>query len=996
MTLTNLKISTQLRAGLGLLLVLMALLGVVAWRQTTQIAQQTTMMYQHPLQVRRALGRIETANERVFRNLSELLLAKTDAQVATALQNIELATNEIEQQYTILLDRYLGPRSDLVDLHEDIIKANTMRTETIRLYRVGNIAGALARLHPGGAQYVQETEVNKHLKEIDDFAMSKGTQLYQEAMAQKKTLDRQLAVLVVTILLIAFLVLSLLQRAIQTPLEQLTAAAKRFRGGQLDTRSPYVSTNEFGTLSTAFNTMAETIEIEARVNEQTAQLAGIMLQEEQLAGFSRKVLAALLAFTGSQVGAIYCLNDAKSAFELNDAIGLSADKRTAFSARELEGEFGAALTMRQIQRIAEIPADTRFTFPTVSGEFTPREILTIPVLSEHEVVAVVSLATIRTYSESTMRLITDIWSMLNARVNGVLAFQRINELAARLEGQNRELEVQKQELAMQADELTAQNAELEMQKIQLAEANRLKSSFLSNMSHELRTPLNSVIALSGVLNRRLLNTIPDEECSYLEVIERNGKHLLALINDILDLSRIEAGRDVLNLDPCSLRELVGDVVAMLTPQAREKNLTLRNLVDDAVPLITTDPEKCRHILQNLIGNAVKFTEQGVVEVSARLMGDEVQVTVRDTGIGIAADQLPHIFDEFRQADDSASRKFGGTGLGLAIARKYAAMLHGMITVDSTLGRGSTFTLWLPCSLVASEVGAECGLTRVSPAMLPTPNAVANIQRATLLLIEDNEPVVIQMLDILAGQGYQVRVARSGEEALAQLAVIQPDAVILDLMMPEMDGFEVLQAIRAVDATAVLPVLILTAKHVTREELSFLTGNHIFQLIQKGDISKEALLTTVAAMVQPREAHLPVSRRARSRPADRPVILVVEDNPDNMRTARALLDDRYLVLEATDGLMGVELARQHHPDLILMDIALPVMDGIAALAALRADDELCDIPVVAVTASAMMGDREQILACGFDGYISKPIDQQALNQMLHEVFDGDENPGNTGN
>ncbi len=205
-------------------------------------------------------------------------------------------------------------------------------------------------------------------------------------------------------------------------------------------------------------------------------------------------------------------------------------------------------------------------------------------------------------------------------MNGVLDHQQLQELAARLEGQNRELETQKQELAAQADELTEMNTELEMQKRQVDEANRLKSVFLSNMSHELRTPLNSVIALSGVLNRRLAGTLPKEERGYLDVIERNGKHLLALINDILDLSRIEADREELNPARFSVRTLAGEVVAMIEPQAREKSITLTNLVGDDLPLVYSDPDKFQHILQNLVGNAVKFTETGSVEISARHVG----------------------------------------------------------------------------------------------------------------------------------------------------------------------------------------------------------------------------------------------------------------------------------------------------------------------------------------------------------------------------------------
>lgn len=244
-----------------------------------------------------------------------------------------------------------------------------------------------------------------------------------------------------------------------------------------------------------------------------------------------------------------------------------------------------------------------------------------------------------------------------------------------------------------------------------------------------------------------------------------------------------------------------------------------------------------------------------------------------------------------------------------------------------------------------------------------------------------------MTDILAGQGYEVRVARNGAEALSQVGQELPDAMILDLMMPGVDGFQVLKAVRGMEKAAGLPVLILTAKHVTREELHFLKGNHIHQLIQKGDISRTDLLAEVARMVAPQAPVAPASKPGAGARAGKPLVLIVEDNPDNMETARALLLDSCDLLEATNGKAGVEQARRHHPDLILMDISLPVMDGFASLTAIRGDEALRHIPIVAVTASAMKGNREEILARGFDGYVSKPVDEAVLKQTIQDCLGG---------
>ena len=992
MKFSNMKIGAQLCLGLGFMLAFGVSLLVLAGRQADLLWLQTKTMYDHPLQVQRAVDALEADILTMRLEFRNMILAHDDQERQTASQNAAVCAADAERQLEILHERYLGPRTDIDNAHNAFVRWVSVRERNVDLVRAGKSAEAMSHSNDQDEIDMLRTQLFEHIKKIDNFTRNKGDQLYQTASTLKRDLDRQLIAIVAPILLLLLSVIWHLLRGIKNPLGQLTVAAEQFRKGDLTARCRFGSANEFGILSATFNAMAATVETQMHINEQAAQLAGVMLREIEARPFCRELLKALIEHTGSQIGAVYLLNSRKSEFEHFESIGLGVQGRASFSAITPEGEFGAALATGKMQRITDISEDTRFIFAAVSGEFKPREIITLPLFAGQEAVAVISLACLPGYDQHAIRLLESIQGTLTARMNGVLAVRQVQQLAARLDQQNRELHAQQQELLAQTDELTHQNTELEMQKMQLDAANRLKSTFLSNMSHELRTPLNSVIALSGVLRRRLTGTIPEEEFDYLEVIERNGRRLLALINDILDLSRIESGREEIGLGQFSVRALVGEVVEMLDHQAREKNIALHNQVDVDLPPVTSDPDKVRHILQNLITNAVKFTESGSVKVSARVKDDEeLLVAVRDTGIGIAADKLPRIFEEFRQADESTSRRYGGTGLGLAIAKKYASLLHGSITVESTPGQGSIFTLRLPFTPLLADSGTiTTSATGIGPGLPPPRPGAAPGQGQSILLVEDNEPAVIQMIDILTGHGYQVRVARNGREGLAQIDDLLPDAMILDLMMPEVDGFEVLRQLRGTPQTARLPVLILTAKHVTREELSFLKGNHVYQLIQKGDISRTELLAAVARMVAPPTVKEPVPAarpRANKPRAEKPVILVVEDNPDNLQTARALLEETYQVIVAADGLSGVEQATQQQPDLILMDLALPVMDGFAALAAIRADEALRHIPVVAVTASAMKGDREVIMARGFDGYISKPIDEKILQQTLTEVLHG---------
>jgi len=988
MKLNGLMIGTKMRLGLGTILLLVVALGVLAWIQADRLWFTTKDLYEHPYQVRRALDTVTLEILAMRQDMAELVRVESDQERVALLQSIDTHEVAAAREFAIIYDRYLGPKIDITESEHEFIQWKAIREETCRLLREGKNVEAYNRIRANGVESLQVEKIMREIMDVSIFAKNRGEAFYDSALAQKNTINLQLAGVALFILLLFLFASWRLVRLVKAPLAALTTAADAFRQGNLETRCGYDVADEFGELSALFNTMAETIQTEMNLNKHAIHLSDVMLREEEAHAFCRELLKGLMEHTGSQVGAVFLLNEAKTMFEHFESIGLGSGGRTPFSATALEGEFGAALATRQIQRIIDIPSDSRFSFTAVTGLFQPREILTIPIFSDHSVSAVFSLASVRAYDVPSVRLVHSIWNTLVARVNGVLAFQKITALAAKLEEQNRELDAQRRELVLQSSAVTAQNAELEMQKKQLDEANRLKSAFLSNMSHELRTPLNSVIALSGVLSRRLSTTISAEERNYLEIIERNGKSLLTLINNILDLSRIEAGRERLIVSTCAVHELVGELVSMIKPQATEKKIALLNQIPTNLPLITTDPDKLKHILQNIIGNAVKFTEQGQVTIVAVVEGAEMVIHVSDTGIGISADHIPLIFDEFRQGDDSTSRKYGGTGLGLAIAKKYIQLIGGTIQVDSIPGQGTIFTIRLPLALALSGDFEEHDPGQFSRKRLtgyiPLPSGLGHV----ILVVEDNESAIIQLSDILLSKGYRVQVAHNGQEALVQIEQTLPDAMILDLMMPEVDGFEVLKAIRGMERTAHLPVLILTAKHVTPDELSFLKGNHIHQLIQKGNINKDCLLSEVAQMVAPPEVQPALSQQRRRSVlrSGKPLVLIIEDNLDNLKTARALLADDYEILEAMDGETALKLAQKHRPDIILSDIALPGMDGIAVLAAIRKDESLRTTPVIAVTASAMKGDRETILAYGFDGYISKPIHAEMMIKALREVLD----------
>lgn len=564
--------------------------------------------------------------------------------------------------------------------------------------------------------------------------------------------------------------------------------------------------------------------------------------------------------------------------------------------------------------------------------------------------------------------------------------EEIEERSKFLEVANNELESQKNELATQTAELAEQNTELEMQKKQLDEANRLKSVFLSNMSHELRTPLNSVIALSGVLSRKLKGKIQGDEYSYLDVISKNGRSLLNLINEILDLSRIEAGKEELNLSEFSLSELVSELIEIMHPTADEKAIKLLNKLPADLELIVSDHLKVRHILINLLANAIKFTHEGSVEITLVRKTKFIGLSVKDTGIGIDPEIVDFIFDEFRQADEKTSRKFGGSGLGLAIAKKYSEICNGYFEVDSLPGRGSTFTLFLPIIEVAN-IHRSKSVQNKKDAGDKNVIKLRKTLEATILIVEDSEPQILQLSELLLEEGYKVLVARNGQEALEIIKQSVPDAIILDLMMPEMDGFEVLNTIRQQFETKI-PVLILTAKHISKEELNVLKGNNINQLVQKGELKRADLISRIESILPEkhsfrRDTEIPLLLKK----AGDPTLLLVEDNPGNSMTIKALLGDKYFLLTAEDGIAGLQKAINFKPHLVLLDISLPGLDGFEVLRGIRENEIIKNTPVVAVTARAMKGDKEALLAYGFDAYVPKPVDNELLESTINHLLYG---------
>lgn len=786
--------------------------------------------------------------------------------------------------------------------------------------------------------------------------------------------------------------------SIARPITHMRLTSRKIADGNLSVRYQFRGQDEFRALARSLNQMTDALALRMAVESASAALSDVLVGIESMTEFHETVTRHLVDLTGSQVAVMYAEDADAGVFRPVFSLGADSARLRDFPAGTYDGDIGHALARQTILHTTDIPPGSVLNCVASVGTFAPGAILTIPVLDKGRVSAVLSLARLRAYTAEHLEIVRQNHAALNTKYASLRTADTVVALAQELDVKNQELQIQTQELQVQAQELHQQNQELERRSRQVEDANRLKSEFLSNMSHELRTPLNSVIALSRVLMMQAKTSLSDEEFGYLEIIARNGKHLLELINDILDISKIEAGKIEIAEETFAIGDVVQAVEESLRPLAEEKGVRLTAALPDDMPMLVSDYGKVRQILQNIVGNAVKFTMRGCVEIQGRHADDNVVIAVKDSGVGIPAGALPHIFEEFRQVDGSTSRSYEGTGLGLSIALRHARLLGGRIEVESVLGEGSVFTVTLPVhsrTVRASESGPDAA----RPLAASRPDGGA-LDGARLLLVEDSEAAVIQIRHILTRAGYALEVARAGRDAVEAVERAAPDGIILDLMMPGIDGFEVLNRIRRNPATSAIPVLVLTAKDLTPDDEQRLNANHIQQLIRKGDVDQEALLSTIRQMLSPgpqpapaeapAAAETPGPRLARERPpgaAGPPTILMIDDHADTMTTLRAILRPHYAVLEAADGESGLELARAKQPDAILLDLSLPEMDGFQVAASLKHHPATRHLPVIALTARAMKGDREKALDAGCHDYLSKPVEPDTLLACLRKWVPG---------
>jgi signal transduction histidine kinase/DNA-binding response OmpR family regulator len=495
---------------------------------------------------------------------------------------------------------------------------------------------------------------------------------------------------------------------------------------------------------------------------------------------------------------------------------------------------------------------------------------------------------------------------------------------------------------------------------QLAEASKLKSQFLANMSHELRTPLNAIIGLTEMLHEDARDLKRAEELEPLERVLRAAHHLLELINDILDLSKIEAGRMDMHVETFAVAPLVDDVITTISPAAAKNGNKITVYCPQDIGQMHADQTRIRQALLNLVSNANKFTEQGCVTVDvARVISngsEEITMAVSDTGIGMSSEQVGRLFQEFVQADSSTTRKYGGTGLGLSISRRFCQMMGGEITVESQLGKGSKFTMRLPARIEAVQPATIIRRVR------PEQRSVKPVKGSLILVIDDDQVVCEVLARYLEREGFVVRIATGGREGLELAREFHPAAITLDIHMPDLDGWTVLAALKGDPQLADIPVVLVTIEDNRSRGYSLGATEYMTK-----PIDRERLISLLQGI---------------SSPIARKVLLVDDDEIMRESVRRVLEQEKWDVTEASNGRFALEHLAESCPDVIVLDLMMPEMDGFEFLVEVRQRPEWRDIPVLVLTAKDLSVEDQKRL----NGYVERVMQKNAseLGELLREL------------
>lgn len=731
------------------------------------------------------------------------------------------------------------------------------------------------------------------------------------------------------------------------------------------------------------------------------RLRGVQMIPELASG----LLTGLSEFINFQVGAIYIL-DQNGNLSLKG--GYALPEKIAFKDEFITGQslIGQAALQKKILQISDIPQNYH-TISSGSGQALPRYLLVVPFIYNNEVKGVMEIGAFNAFRPANLELLSRLNETVGIAINTSQANEKLQELLETTQMQSEELMAQTEELQAQQEELQQANEELEEQtqileeqqadirkkNQELEKTSRLvaqkardleitsqyKSEFMANMSHELRTPLNSILLLSDVLIENKEGSLSEKQIQFVRNIHESGSDLLALINDILDLSKIESGQMELFLEDTPLIEFELMAKRIFEPIATQKNLSFTIQIDPLLPReILTDRQKAEQVIKNLISNAFKFTSQGGITFAIERPEEKslpeglnpektVAFKVTDTGIGIPKDKFSIVFEAFKQVDGTTSRKYGGTGLGLSISREIAQYLGGTITLDSEVGKGSVFTLYLPYMTEESsalkpkkdlfkKTGRCNSLNHLSeksfkPGAASSENAEAisddrytiTFEDRSVLIIEDDPGFAQTLYDLAREQGFKVIVASDGEAGLHFADFYRPSAIILDLGLPGIDGWTVMERLKKNLKTRHIPIHIISAEGIRQKAL---------RMGAIGFLTKPVSLEKLDAVFK-KFTHI-LSKPVRN-------ALVVEDDEEQCKSIEKIIGNGDVkVYCAHTVLKAKKMLRETEVDCLILDLNLPDESGAELLSFIKEDQDLSIIPVILYTGNPLTGKEKEIL------------------------------------
>jgi signal transduction histidine kinase/CheY-like chemotaxis protein/CHASE3 domain sensor protein len=813
-----------------------------------------------------------------------------------------------------------------------------------------------------------------------------------------------------------------------------------------------------GSLATTINKMAESLDYSFTIISDKEWLqtgeAGLtksMLGEMDIQHLSQNILDYLVSFTNSNVGAFY-INRDDDEMEMLCSYALEGDVKKII--RKNEGVPGQAASDKKVQVLSNLKK-SQFNISFASGSITPASVVAIPIVHENSVKAVVELGRLTEYSKNEIEFFNAISYHAGVVIHVTENRRRLQELLEETQSQSEELQMQhseleninealkaksqrlqvsEEELRVQQEELMQTNTELEERTTMLEEKNqmieerneeiqrkareleisaRYKSEFLANMSHELRTPLNSILLLARLMVDNKRQNLDEEQIEYARVIEKSGQGLLSLIDEILDLSKIEAGKMYMEYQKVAVKEITNDINALFSPVANQKKIGFNIEVADDVPVqIETDKMRLEQILKNLISNAIKFTSQGDVELIVnRLHDDRIVFRVKDTGIGIPAEKQGLIWDAFQQADGSTRRQYGGTGLGLSISRELAKLLGGSITLNSEPGRGSEFNLTIPVSkqkekerereksgeshmsleskslgdgteVLITEDDTSAKMTQV----LQRIEKVLTKEPKKVLIVEESRIHARALFYFLGNSNISAEIKSGVDDSINALLRKDANCVIMDMSSENLQLYDALEKIKSTPALKSVPIIIFTGKSLSKLEEGRMK-QYADSIIIKTAHSYQRILDEVSLFLHLSQGRMNAEKqrdlgRLTEVLKDKKVMIADDDVRNIFSLSKVLESAGMNVVSAVDGKEALEqLKKNTDVDIVLMDMMMPEMDGYDAMRAIRAMSGMSKLPIIAVTAKAMAEDRQKCISAGASDYITKPVDKDQLMSLL---------------